>query len=99
MRRALGDYVIGGIRTNLSFLSRLIADPDFGAGNYDIGFVQNKLPELLAEPALDPEARLLIAAAAAVAAREAAEAERAAHGSPSNGMSPWVSAQRSALKW
>ncbi|MES1175111.1 MAG: biotin carboxylase N-terminal domain-containing protein [Myxococcales bacterium] len=99
MQRALGDYLIGGIRTNLAFLSRLIAHPDFVAGNYDIGFVQNKLPELLAEPALDLETRWLIAAAAAVGAHEAARARHAPPASASNGMSPWVSAQRSALKW
>jgi acetyl-CoA carboxylase, biotin carboxylase subunit len=99
MQRALGDYVIGGIRTNLSFLSRVISHPDFVAGSYDIGFVQNKLAELLAEPALDPETRWLIAAAAAVGAQEAAEARRAPQGSQGDGLSPWVSAQRSALKW
>ena len=99
MRRALAEYVIGGIRTNLSFLSRLIAHPDFVAGTYDIGFVSNKLPELLQEPALEPEARWFIAAAAAVAAHAAAETERAPSGAPSNGLSPWVNAQRSALKW
>jgi len=69
MQRALGDYFIGGIKTNLGFLSRLIAHPDFVAGNYDIGFVQNRLPELLAQPTLAPETRWLIAAAAAVGAQ------------------------------
>ncbi|MET0790390.1 MAG: biotin carboxylase N-terminal domain-containing protein [Polyangiaceae bacterium] len=98
MRRALGDYVIGGIRTNLSFLSRLIGHPDFVAGDYDIGFVANKLPELLAQPELDDETRWLIAAAAAVAAQEAAEAQRAPHDSRGSGLSPWVNAQRSSLK-
>ncbi len=99
MRRALADYVIGGIRTNLSFLSRLIAHPDFVAGQYDIGFVSNKLPELLQEPVLDADALRLVAAAAAVAAHAAAEAQREPSGSSSRELSSWVSAQRSALKW
>jgi acetyl-CoA carboxylase biotin carboxylase subunit len=98
MQRALGEYVIGGIRTNLAFLSRLIAHPDFVAGNYDIGFVQNRLPELLEEPVLDSETRWLIAAAAAVGAHEAAEARRVPQSSGGGGLSPWVSAQRAALK-
>lgn len=98
MQRALGDYAIGGIRTNLAFLSRLIAHPDFVAGNYDIGFVQNRLPELLAEPVLDAETRWLVAAAAAVGAQVAAEARRLPERSQNGGLSPWVSAHRSALK-
>jgi acetyl/propionyl-CoA carboxylase alpha subunit len=99
MRRALADYAIGGICTNLAFLSRVIAHPEFAAGNYDIGFVAEKLPELLAPPVLDGEARWLVAAAAAVAAEVNAVAERALQGAHANGLSPWVSAQRSALKW
>ena len=99
MRRALGEYVIGGIRTNLSFLSRLIAHPDFVAGEYDIGFVGNQLAALLDQPPLDADARWLIAAAAAVADRETAAAQRLTQDSPHNGLSPWVNAQRSALKW
>jgi acetyl-CoA carboxylase biotin carboxylase subunit len=99
MQRALADYVIGGIRTNLGFLSRLIAHPEFVAGNYDIDFVVSRLPELLAPPALDPQTRWLIAAAAAVAAQETAETRRFARGPSHNGLSPWVSAQRSDFKW
>jgi acetyl-CoA carboxylase biotin carboxylase subunit len=99
MQRALGDYAIGGIVTNLNFLSRLIAHPDFVAGNYDIGFVNDKLPELLAQPALDQQARWLVAAAAAVAAQETAESRRASRDSQHNGLSPWVSAHRRDLKW
>ena len=99
MQRALADYVIGGIRTNLNFLARVVAHPDFVAGQYDIGFVAQKLPELLAEPALDPETRRLVAAAAAVAAQVSAEARREPSATHGNGLSPWVSAQRSTLKW
>src|SRR5450432_3033301 len=53
MRRALSDYAIGGICTNLAFLSRVIQHPEFADGNYDIGFVAKNLPELLREPSLD----------------------------------------------
>jgi acetyl-CoA carboxylase biotin carboxylase subunit len=101
MRRALSDYAIGGIRTNLAFLSRVIGHPEFAAGSYDIGFVADKLPELLREPSLDPEARRLVAAAAAVAAHERAEAAARLGGNEARalGRSPWVSAHRSELKW
>ena len=99
MQRALSDYAIGGIRSNLAFLARVIAHADFQAGNYDIGFVAAKLPELLASPAIDADARWLVAAAAAVAAQEIAEAKREATEPQASGLSPWVSAQRSELKW
>jgi acetyl-CoA carboxylase, biotin carboxylase subunit len=100
MRRALADYAIGGIRTNLAFLSRVITHPEFAAGSYDIGFVGAKLPELLSEPSLAPDARRLVAAAAAVAAHERAEAgARQGANEARAGLSPWVTAQRSELKW
>jgi acetyl-CoA carboxylase, biotin carboxylase subunit len=101
MRRALGDYAVGGIRTNLAFLSRVVAHPEFAAGNYDIGFVGAKLSELLSEPTLDSDARRVVASAAAVAAHEHAQAEarRGAQEASVTGLSPWVRAQRSELKW
>jgi acetyl-CoA carboxylase biotin carboxylase subunit len=97
MRRALADYVIGGIVTNLPFLSRVLADRDFSAGTYDIGFVARKLPELLAPPALDEGARWLVAAAAAVGAQARAEARRASSAGQTNELSPWVRAHRRDL--
>ncbi|HEX3777292.1 MAG TPA: biotin carboxylase N-terminal domain-containing protein [Polyangiaceae bacterium] len=97
MRRALQDYAIGGIRTNLAFLARVIADPDFARGDYDIDFVGRKLDALLAEPNADAESRVLLAAASAVAAQ--IEAEKSTSCEPlQQALSPWVSAQRSALK-
>ncbi|HEY4104605.1 MAG TPA: biotin carboxylase N-terminal domain-containing protein [Polyangiaceae bacterium] len=99
MRRALADYAVGGIRTNLSFLARVVADPDFARGDYDIDFVGRKLETLLAEPKPEPEARILLAAASAVAAQIEAE-KSAPQREPSNGgLSPWLEAQRSELKW
>jgi len=99
MQRALGEYVVGGIRTNLAFLSRVIAHPEFARGAYDIGFLTAHASELLEEPACDSEDRLLLAAAAAVAAHERSAIRRDAMPSAAaSGLSPWVLAQRSALK-
>ncbi|MEP7048846.1 MAG: biotin carboxylase N-terminal domain-containing protein [Pseudomonadota bacterium] len=98
MRRAIGDFAIGGIRCNLAFLGRVITHPDFAAGVYDIGFVSAKLSELLSEPSMDADTRRLLAAAAAVAAHE--RALKTANVSPAraSGLSPWVAAQRNELK-
>jgi acetyl-CoA carboxylase biotin carboxylase subunit len=45
--RALDEYVIGGIRTNLKLLRRILDDPGFRAARIDTGY----LDRLLAEPA------------------------------------------------
>ena len=102
MRRALAEYAIGGIRTNLTFLARIIEHPDFIAGNYDIGFIAQKLGELLTEPKTDAESRWLLSAAAAAAARIVDEAKSQAREPSASGTSEpsaWLRAERSSLKW
>jgi acetyl-CoA carboxylase biotin carboxylase subunit len=44
--RALDEYVIGGIRTNLGFFRRILSDEAFRSGRIDTGY----LDRLLAEP-------------------------------------------------
>jgi acetyl-CoA carboxylase biotin carboxylase subunit len=39
MRRALDDYVIGGIRTTLPFFREVMRDEEFVAGRLDTGFI------------------------------------------------------------
>ena len=98
MRRALADYAVGGICTNLAFLASVIAHPDFARGSYDIDFVSTKLGELLAEPTSNAETRFLLAAAAAVAAQAEAEAAQQARRPSESRLSPWIAAHRGALK-
>ncbi len=45
--RALDEYVIGGIRTNLGLFRRILSDEDFRSGRIDTGY----LDRLLTEPA------------------------------------------------
>ena len=102
MRRALGEYVIGGIRTNLGFLTRILSHPGFISGNYDIGFIAQNLAELLSQPKIDADSRWLLAAAAAVAARvidDTKSGAREPNGPSGTEPSAWLRAQRSALKW
>ena len=40
MCRALDMFVVEGIYTNLPLHKRILADPDFIAGNYDTSFLQ-----------------------------------------------------------
>ena len=39
MRRALGEYIIRGIKTTIPFQDAILRDPDFVRGKYDTGFV------------------------------------------------------------
>ncbi len=43
LRRALEEYVIGGIKTTIPLHARLIAEPDFLNGNYDIHWLEKYL--------------------------------------------------------
>ena len=50
MRRALSEYVVEGIKTNLPFLRRVVADDRFQAGKYDTRLVEQILADKLSAP-------------------------------------------------
>src|SRR5262249_10191430 len=68
MRRALSEYIVTGIRTNLVFHEKLLAHPEFVAGHYDTGFIEAHRSELLGYTAVPTEEEEALAAAIAVAA-------------------------------
>jgi acetyl-CoA carboxylase biotin carboxylase subunit len=43
LARALDEYFVGGIQTNLSLFQRILSDPEFQAGNVDTGFLDRLL--------------------------------------------------------
>jgi len=45
MKRALGEFMIRGIKTTIPFQQEIISHPDFIAGKYDIGWVTRFLEE------------------------------------------------------
>ncbi len=45
LQRALGEYVIAGIETNLDLHRRIVTDPDFAAGEYDIHWLERWMEE------------------------------------------------------
>jgi len=96
MRRALGEYVVAGICTNLSFHERLLRHPGFEAGSYHTGFIEQERAELLDAPAPLPGDRqsLAVAMAVAVAARQRHQPS-VAEPNGAAGLSPWVAAHRS----
>ena len=43
LERALGEYFVGGIKTNISLFQRILEDPDFQAGKFDTGYLDRLL--------------------------------------------------------
>lgn len=62
MRRALDDYRIAGVKTNLGFLSRLVSHPAFAAAELDTHFIEHHQAELFAPEQSEPQQALLLAA-------------------------------------
>ena len=101
MRRALSEYVVTGIRTNLAFHEKLFSHPDFVAGNYDTGFLERNAESLFGYPPV-PEDRVeavSVAVAIAAARMERAAGARSAHaGETGSRLSPWVAGHRARLR-
>jgi acetyl-CoA carboxylase biotin carboxylase subunit len=66
LRRALAEYRVLGVTTNLDFLERLLSHPCVVAGDYHTKFVEES-PELTGNPDPSPHDALLLAALAAQA--------------------------------
>lgn len=49
MRRALMEFMISGVETNIDFHLAILRDPDFVAGHYNIGYLGLKLDALLGQ--------------------------------------------------
>jgi acetyl-CoA carboxylase biotin carboxylase subunit len=100
MRRALDEYRIAGVRTNLAFHQRLFRQADFAAGRYDTGFLGEHEKELVSRPVDVDHARELAAAlAVATSMRESSPnrpSEREATGTAA--LSPWVVWHRARLQ-
>jgi acetyl-CoA carboxylase biotin carboxylase subunit len=106
LTRALDEYFVGGIKTNIALFRRILADPDFRAGKLDTGFLDRLLQQ---EPADhkqddrkkdDPQREQVAAIAAGIFAMLGASAdvvgERASGASPEKAVIPsnWHSASR-----
>jgi acetyl-CoA carboxylase biotin carboxylase subunit len=101
MRRALSEYVVTGIRTNLAFHEKLFAHPEFAAGQYDTGFIERYKDDLLGYPVVGADRREAFAAAVAVAAarsERATGAQEATLGESGSRLSPWVAQHRASLR-
>jgi acetyl-CoA carboxylase biotin carboxylase subunit len=74
MLRALDEYVIGGIRTNLGLFRRILSDPDFRAARLDTGYLDRLMAQVPQGPAISSNGTAAIPAVAAAAFFEATKA-------------------------
>ncbi|GAB3377321.1 acetyl/propionyl/methylcrotonyl-CoA carboxylase subunit alpha [Azotobacter armeniacus] len=79
----LAETAVGGVRSNLAFLRRVLAHPAFAVAELDTGFIARHQGELLSEPQELPEAFWQLAASAFVQS----EAPRRREDDP---YSPWA---------
>ncbi len=56
LTRALNEYFVGGIKTNISLFRRILNDPDFRAARLDTGFLDRLLKRNRTEAPTDPKA-------------------------------------------
>lgn len=96
MRRALAEYVVTGIRTNLPFHQKLLAHGSFINGDYDTGFIERHRQELLpaAKVHHDDRQALAVAIALAAARLEGLGPARDQDQAASGGLSAWVMTHR-----
>ena len=94
MIRALGEYDVGGIRTNLGFFGRILEEPAFHRGKLHTGFIDEFLAQS-GETAADPQAERVAALVAALHAMSRAPATER-NGAEAD-VSPWLLEGRSEL--
>jgi acetyl-CoA carboxylase biotin carboxylase subunit len=84
LKRALGEYYVSGITTNVAFFRQILDDPEFQAGRLHTGFIDeffSRRAELSAVPETELEAVAALAAAVFSLNRSKAAA-------PANGNTP-----------
>src|ERR1700758_2918688 len=66
LTRALGEYFVGGIKTNISLFRRILIHPDFRAAKLDTGFLDRLLKQKRAEAPADSAATEVAVIAAGI---------------------------------
>jgi acetyl/propionyl-CoA carboxylase alpha subunit len=90
MQRALSEYEVFGIRTNISFFRQILEHPDFVAGRCDTGFIDRVFTNCVSPEGEPPREEQTVAMLAAVLE---SSKRRNNHGSADAG---WAGHQRGA---
>ena len=97
MKRALSEYVVTGIATNLAFHQKLIENPDFVAGVYDTGFIERHKETLLGYADVAASDEAAIAAAIALAVHRESREPRFESTPSAEQVAPWVLQHRARV--
>jgi pyruvate carboxylase len=82
MKRALAEFKVVGVATNIPYLAQIIDHPDFVSGDFDTGFL-DRHQVFAAEPLAEQQELAEIASLLLVAGREADHPD--ANGATANG--------------
>jgi acetyl-CoA carboxylase biotin carboxylase subunit len=88
--RALGEYVVHGIATNVAYLAAAVDHPAFRSGDYDTGFCARYAKDLVRAPDPALEEVALVAAALEAHRREGEEAAPVARDGAGGAPSAWA---------
>jgi len=98
LTRALGEYFVGGIKTNIPLFRRILRDPDFCAAKLDTGFLDRMLQRPENDPVDSSKAEVAAIAAGMFVALAATSSRTDAGGAgrreAENCPSHWKSASR-----
>ena len=93
MRRALGEYVVAGIKTTLPFFTWLLEQPEFAAGRFHTTFLDELLASRNGRPFVEPtpavEEVAVMAAALQAMLSPGARAAGTAGSTVEGGMARW----------
>lgn len=92
MKRALSEYHVGGITTNIGYFQQILDDEVFQSGRLHTGFIEEFFTRRTAISRLDPEAEAVAALAAAT--YTASQKQGSATAGPAGAPSRWLSAGR-----
>jgi acetyl-CoA carboxylase biotin carboxylase subunit len=97
MRRALDEYFVGGIKTNLPLFRRVLEHPDFISARIDTGFLDRLLAT--SAPAIANNGAAEIAAVSAALFAATAQSKNGQNGTSQNGTKAGAERRSDASMW
>jgi acetyl-CoA carboxylase biotin carboxylase subunit len=99
LQRALREYFVVGIKTNITLFRRILSDADFQAGKLDTGYLDRLLAQPVTHAPDDRHAEIAAIAAGLFAVLDPAQSNGTGAGQPARAESNWKrSARREALR-
>ncbi|MBK6941925.1 MAG: acetyl-CoA carboxylase biotin carboxylase subunit [Planctomycetes bacterium] len=100
MKRALAEFHVTGVKTNIPFLLRVFDTPEFLSGKYDTGFIERNLATLKAPPSdgMTRDVALVAAAVAHAIRKRRSQTANTGGGGDANASAWLLAARREGLR-